>query len=258
MFNRAAPAYNSALKSSGYPEGLTYMKGRAAGRRRNRSRNITWFNPPWSKSVSTNVAGTFLQLVDKNFPKGSKLYKIFNRNTLKVSYSCMPNFSSAIKSHNTRILEEKTKEPEGRTCNCRTNDCPLQGHCLATNIVYQAVVSTQDKAMTYIGLTEPPFKTRYGNHLYSFRNENRKTSTELSKYIWELKESKTPYNIAWSIVKHATPYTNVSKRCDLCTTEKLIILTADKRSLLNKRPEIVSKCRHQNKFYLAKFAREYT
>ena len=34
----------------------------------------------------------FLKLVDKYFPKSSILHKIFNRNSVKVNYSCMQNY----------------------------------------------------------------------------------------------------------------------------------------------------------------------
>ena len=43
-----------------------------------------------------------------------------------------------------------------------------------------------------------------------------------------------------------------AKRCNLCLAEKLAILQADQRTLLNKRSEFVSKCRHRNKFKLKK------
>ena len=114
------------------------------------------------------------------------------------------------------------------------------------------------KEKTNIGLTEPPFKFRYNNHLQSFRHEMYQNSTELSKFIWRLNRNNTPYTIKWSIASHAQPYTNESKRCDLCLTEKLLIMNADKQSLLNKRPELISKCRHQNKFYLCNFKNEFT
>ena len=39
----------------------------------------------------------------------------------------------------------------------------------------------------------------------------------------------------------------------LCITEKLHILKADKSYLLNKRSELISKCRHENKFHLINF-----
>ena len=41
---------------------------------------------------------------------------------------------------------------------------------------------------TYIGLMETPFKDRYRNHVKSFNNEKYQKETELSKYIWELKD----------------------------------------------------------------------
>ena len=39
-------------------------------------------------------------------------------------------------------------------------------------------------------------------------------------------------------------------RCSLCLAEKLCILTAQNASLLNKRSELVTKCRHENKFFM--------
>ena len=40
---------------------------------------------------------------------------------------------------------------------------------------------------------------------------------------------------------------------DLCLTEKLLIAKADRRKLFNKKSEIMSKCRHRNKFTLKRF-----
>ena len=59
--------------------------------------NIIWFNPPFSKNVTTNAAKIFFRLLDKQFPKSKTLHKIINRNTVKVSYSCMENVSKIIK-----------------------------------------------------------------------------------------------------------------------------------------------------------------
>ena len=47
--------------------------------------------PPFNIKMATNVAKTFLTLIDKHFPKNKKLSKFFNRNTIKVIYSCLPN-----------------------------------------------------------------------------------------------------------------------------------------------------------------------
>ena len=51
---------------------------------------------PFNINVATNVAKTFLTLIDKHFPRNKMLSKIFNRNTIKVSYSCLPNVKQTI------------------------------------------------------------------------------------------------------------------------------------------------------------------
>ena len=56
--------------------------------------------------MQTNVAMSFLHLIDKHFPKSHKLLKIFNKNDLKVSYSCTTNMANIIKNHNRKILNE--------------------------------------------------------------------------------------------------------------------------------------------------------
>ncbi len=40
-----------------------------------------------------------LYVIDKHFPPNHKLHKIFNRNTVKISYSCMNNVKSIISTH---------------------------------------------------------------------------------------------------------------------------------------------------------------
>ena len=54
-------------------------------------------------------------------------------------------------------------------------------------------------------------------------------------------------------ISNAPAYRNRSKRCHLCLTEKLYLVRAKRLSLLNKRTELISKCCHKNKFYLANF-----
>ena len=44
-----------------------------------------------------------------------------------------------------------------------------------------------------------------------------------------------------------------SRKWDLCICDKLLIGIADPDVLLNKRDELVSKCRHRNKFTLKGF-----
>ena len=48
----------------------------------------------------------FLNLVEKHFHKNCKFQSIFNRNNVKVSYSCTKNIKSIITNHNKTILNE--------------------------------------------------------------------------------------------------------------------------------------------------------
>ena len=105
-------------------------------------------------------------------------------------------------------------------------------------------------------LAKKTFKERYHNHTASFRNKNKVKSTELSKYIWEVKNSTINYDLELSIACKAHPYTGGTRKCDLCLTEKLAIMKADPGSLLNTRDEFVSKSRHMNKFTLRFFKKK--
>ena len=103
---------------------------------------------------------------------------------------------------------------------------------------------------SHIGICETSFKTRFNNHKSSFNIEEKKNTTELSKYVWELKNKKSDFQITWSILKRASAYSNRTKKCQLCLWEKYFIITSDKSSTLNKRIESLNKCRHANKFLL--------
>ena len=220
--------------------------------RRNRQRNVIWFNPPFSKNVKTNIARSFLHLVDTHFPASHKLHKIFNRNTVKVSYSCMNNVRSIITNHNTRIIRNsQTQVTSADNCNWRNKEaCPLQNKCMNKDIVYKATISTSNANDTkhYIGMISSTFKERYRNHIKSFTHKKYANETELSKHIWHLKQNKTDFTIKWSIIKKSISYTGGSKRCNLCLEEKLNILKEKDNCLLNKSSEIISACQHKNRF----------
>ena len=110
--------------------------------------------------METNVGKTFLKLIDEHFPKTNKFHKIFNRNNDKVSYSCLPNFTNMIKSHNNRILfDEKTQDQP--KCNCRQKDSfPLEGDCLDKALIYRCILKekTNSDGVNYNGLTENTFE----------------------------------------------------------------------------------------------------
>ena len=56
--------------------------------------------------------------------------------------------------------------------------------------------------------------------------------------------------ITWRIIRKCLPYNYNSRKCDLCLNEKLEIALYKGQNLLNKKTELISKCRHQNKFML--------
>ena len=261
-FDKAAPPYQKALDEGGYQYTLHYEPTTTAKRKNRQRSNILWYNPPFSKNVSTNIGHKFLSLIDKHFPKDHSLRKIFNRNTIKISYSCMNNTKQVIDNHNKRILhsslspytkDNKDDTETNKTCNCRQkNNCPLDGNCLQSSVVYQATVTRKDNntSETYIGLTETNFKTRHRNHTASFRHAKHKNSTELSKHIWTLKNDNIDYSISWRVLSSNSPYNSSSKRCNLCLKEKFLIIYRPDLSSLNKRNELVSSCRHRNKALL--------
>ena len=77
----------------------------------------------------------------------------------------------------------------------------------------------------------------------SFRHRRYEKDTELSKYIWELKDQNKNFEIKWSIYRKSCGYNQVAKSCNLCLMEKVLICNfKDKERLINKRVDLVSKC----------------
>jgi hypothetical protein len=88
------------------------------------------------------------------------------------------------------------------------------------------------------------------NHTGSFRHEEYKNNTELSKNVWKLKSENSQYTTKWSIMKKVKAYKPGTKRCNLCLEEKLLIMKAKKTECLNKRSDLFSKCRHVTRYLL--------
>ena len=97
-------------------------------------RNVTWFKPPFNLKSRTNVGKVFLEIVRESFKTDHPLRKIFNSNTLKISYSCISNVKNIIDGHNEKNMKEKTEEK--KECNCRRRqDCPLDGNCKKSGVI---------------------------------------------------------------------------------------------------------------------------
>ena len=110
--------------------------------------------------------------------------------------------------HNKKIETIHSHTYPSKQCNCRDKEtCPRLGNCLQKNVVYRVTVKTKNSVKQYIGATERTIKQRIYNHKLSFTNRNY-----------------------------------------LCLHEKLAIIThPSQNTMLNKKPEILSKCRHENK-----------
>ena len=115
----------------------------------------------------------------------------------------------------------------------------MDRNCLQKCFVYQAQVDSANSRKYYLGTSEDEFKTRYNNNTMSFQNKGYEKGTELSKYVWYLKDKGEDFTIKWSVAAKASPHICGSKSCDLCLTEKLLIAKTDPRTLLDKRSEIL-------------------
>ena len=153
IFYETTPYYKQRLTSCGYNEKLTYQQqGEKIEKNKNimknRKHNIIWFNPPYSKSLKTDIGKYFFRLLNKHFPSGHKLYKIFNKNALKLCYSCMPNLKAKIDGHKKKILET-TPPPKTKLCYClkkkTKKNSPMRGACLTENILYYSRTSCDDE-----------------------------------------------------------------------------------------------------------------
>ena len=215
-------------------EKLTFMADRKEStttqteRRRTRLRKIIWFNPPYCKSVQTNIDGKWLSLVNKHIRKGGPLSKIFNHNTLKVSFSCMSNVATIITSYNLWTARFCTLSWSQDQLGLWTNhagfatagNCslaPIAGTCLTSSVVYKAGLTEVDRKATkyYFGLTESTFKQHYANHQTNFRYEWYRNSGELSKHVWKLKDENKKFAVECSIQKKDPTFSPGSMPCQV-------------------------------------------
>lgn len=103
-------------------------------------KETTWFNPLFNLGVKSHI----VKLLSTYFHNSSVFYKIFNRNTVKLSYSCTSNFVTTRKSQNARISKDSVLQSivDSERCNCRDkNKYPLDGVCESEGFVYKAEVN---------------------------------------------------------------------------------------------------------------------
>ena len=105
----------------------------------------------------------------------------------------MPNIRSKINGHNKKIRQPKPTEPQ-KLCNCLVKeDCPRNGLCLTSSILYQATQKCSDskyKQKKYKGICKTTLEKRYANPQKSFNLIKSKNDTTLSVEYWTLKQKQ--------------------------------------------------------------------
>ena len=102
----------------------------------------------------------FLKLLEKYFPTRHITHKIFNKNTVKISYNWMKNIGSVICSHNKNVLNPR---PTSFVYNWRNKEsCPLSEDWLTPQLVDRATVTNDvnEDMKRYIGHADTIVKKR--------------------------------------------------------------------------------------------------
>ena len=121
------PPYKNAIKQSGYKDDLIFSETQL--KKKSRKCKIIWFNQPFNNYVVNNIKKEFLESIDKRFLPQHKLHKILNRNSIKISCSCMPNMKAIIAGHNKKLLKKESSQ-QSKPCNGKKKDiCPLKRSC---------------------------------------------------------------------------------------------------------------------------------
>ena len=106
------------------------------------------------------------------------------------------------------------------------------------------------KEKFHFGLTDTTFKERYRNHNRDFKHGKCDNNTKLTKCIWQLKRDNISFSFKWTIITKVYRSPN-PLLCKLGLTKKLWIINfVNDKNMLNKKQELISKCRHLNKHLL--------
>ena len=136
-FDKAIPLYAEALRKAGHSPCTAYPMHptTAPNRKKPRTRNIAWFNPPYNMKLKQMYLQKVLQSYQQALLLEQPPPQDCNKFNVKLSYSCMPNMACIIKSHNNKLLYP-TANTDEMPCNTRTkSECPLNGKCRTKSIV---------------------------------------------------------------------------------------------------------------------------
>ena len=88
-FEEELLTYQKALTEAGYNHSLNYMEKvvdksniTQDTHKRKRSRQVIWFNPPYSSNVKTNIGKVFFCILKKHFPNDCELLRLYNKKSV--------------------------------------------------------------------------------------------------------------------------------------------------------------------------------
>ena len=200
IFQEAVPPYHKALQSSGCRHTLTYKRPKNNNNstninkiKRNRKRQIIWFNPPFNLKTKTKIGKLFLNLLDKHFLLIRNCIRFFYRANVKICNSSMPKMNSYTYMYNHKVLNDKPNETGINNCNYPNKDtCPLSNSCQTKCIIYQANIDCDIagyKHKYYLGSCETTFKDHFGNQKESFNHIKHKNDTKHQKNFGKSKSA---------------------------------------------------------------------
>ena len=90
IFESSKIEYENVLEISWYKDKLvcensSVNENGKNEKKKKRKHSIIWYNSPYSANVKTNIGKIFFKLLNKHFPRRHKFYKIFNKNSVKLS-----------------------------------------------------------------------------------------------------------------------------------------------------------------------------
>ena len=139
ILKESAIYYEDTLNKAGYVDKLVFhapSESNQENKHKNHQRNVIWFNPPYSKSVTARIDQSFLYQIDIHFAKSDT----FNRNKVKARYSCMQNIKAIISNRNMNILHQNNEIRDEYSYRNKKY-CPLGWKCLLPNVLYQGKIT---------------------------------------------------------------------------------------------------------------------
>ena len=83
-----------------------------------------------------------------------------------------------------------------------------------------------------------------------YHNEEKVCAKELFKHYGNASKTIWTSQLTGTSSRESNPLCGGDRNCNLCMSEKLTIIQSEPKYTLNKRSEILGKCRHRNKFIL--------